>query len=61
MAENDQRPLKDFVVPSEEETQLNIVRPMIVKNNFELKPFLIQIVQQNQIFRNPTEDLNLHL
>lgn len=47
MAENDQRPLKDFVVPLEEETQLNIVCPMIVENNFELKPFLIQIVQQN--------------
>lgn len=30
-------------------------------NYFELKPTLLQIVQQNQFSGNPTEDLNLHL
>ncbi|MCH87321.1 hypothetical protein A2U01_0008188, partial [Trifolium medium] len=38
-----------------------IVNPAIQANNFELKPSLLQIVQQNQFFGNPTEDPNLHL
>jgi len=58
---NDNRPLKDFVVPSEEEPHTSIVRPAIAANNFELKPLLVQIIQQNQFSGNPTEDPNLHL
>ena len=58
---NDNRPLKDFAVPSEEEPHTSIVRPAIAANNFELKPSLVQIIQQNQFSGNPTEDPNLHL
>lgn len=58
---NDNRPLKDFAVPSDEEPHTSIVRPAIAANNFELKPSLLQIVQQNQFSGNPTEDPNLHL
>ncbi|MCH89637.1 putative transposable element protein [Trifolium medium] len=61
LANNDNRPLKDFVVPSEDEPHSSIVNPAIQANNFELKPSLLQIAQQNQFSGNPTEDPNLHL
>ena len=60
-AQNANRPLKDFVVPSQDEPHSSIVTPTIQANNFELKPSLLQIVQQNQFSGNPTEDPNLHL
>jgi len=41
---NDNRPLKEFVVPSEEEPHTGIVYPAIVANNFQLKPSLVQII-----------------
>ncbi|AES76386.1 hypothetical protein MTR_6g078050 [Medicago truncatula] len=58
---NDNQPLKDFDMPSDEDHHTNIVRPKIAVNNFKLKPSLLQIVQQNQFFGNPTENPNLHL
>jgi len=58
---NENRPLKEFVVPSDEEPHTSIVCPAIAPTNFELKPSLLQIVQQNQFSENPTEDPNLHL
>lgn len=58
---NDNRPLKDFVVPSEDEPQSSIVKPMIQANNFKLKSSLLKIVQQNQLSGSPTEDLNQHI
>jgi len=60
-AQNANRPLKDFAVPSQDEPHSSIVNPTIQANNFELKPSLLQIVQQNQFSGNPTEDPNLHL
>jgi len=60
-AQNANRPLKDFVVPSQDEPHSSIVNPTIQDNNLELKPSLLQIVQQNQFSGNSTEDLNLHL
>lgn len=61
MAENNKRPLKDFVVQSQDEPHSSIVNPAIQNNNFELKPSLLQIVQQNQFFSSPTEDPNFHI
>ncbi|PNY08729.1 1-aminocyclopropane-1-carboxylate deaminase-like protein [Trifolium pratense] len=52
---------KDFAVPSEDEPHSSIVNPTIQANNIELKPTLLQIVQQNQFSGKPTEDPNLHL
>lgn len=40
-------PLKDYAIPTEEEPHCSIVHPPIVTNNFELKPSLISMVQQN--------------
>ncbi|XP_045791784.1 uncharacterized protein LOC123886512 [Trifolium pratense] len=56
-----ERPLKDYAVPSEEEPHSSIAPPNIEARNFELKPALLQIVQQNQFSGSPTEDPNLHL
>lgn len=64
MGDNDNnynQPLKEFVVPSGEDPHVSIVRPAIATNNFELKPSLLQIVQQNQFSWNLTNDPNLHL
>lgn len=61
MVENDNRPLKDFVVPSDEEPHSSIILPMIAAKSYELKPSLLQIVQQNQFSGNPMKDPNLHL
>src|SRR4030042_2451744 len=61
MALQDDRPLKDYAVPSEDEPHSSIVNPAVQANNFELKPSLLQIVQQNQFSGNPTEDPTLHL
>ena len=58
---NDNRPLKEYAVPSEEEPHTSILRPTFAANNFELKPSLVQIIQQNQFSGNSTEDPNLHL
>lgn len=61
MAENDNRSLKNFVVPSDEDPHSSIVYPEIAVNNFELKPSLMQIVQYNQFSGNLVEDPNLHI
>jgi hypothetical protein len=58
---NRDRPLKDYAVPSEEEPHSSIAPPAVEARNFELKPALLQIVQQNQFSGSPTEDPNLHL
>ncbi|CAJ2645242.1 unnamed protein product, partial [Trifolium pratense] len=58
---NNARPLRDYAVPSEEEPHSSIAPPNTEARNFELKPALLQIVQQNQFSGSPTEDPNLHL
>lgn len=59
--EQDRKPLKDFALPSNKEPHSSIVNPAIAANNFELKPYSVQIVQQNQFVGLPTENLNQHL
>ena len=62
MAEDrNQRPLKEFAQPSNEEPSSSIVNPTITTNNFELKPSLLQLVQQNQFAGLATENPNQHL
>lgn len=53
--------LKEYATPSTEEPQTVIVYPTIDANNFDIKPALLNIVQQNQFFELPTEDPNLHI
>lgn len=61
MVENKNRPLKDFSVPSEDEAHSSIINHAIQTNKLDLKPSILEIVQQNKFFGNPMEDLNLHL
>lgn len=62
MAEQVQnRPLKCYAIPLQDEQHSNIAAPAIESNNFELKPSLLSAVQQNQFSGSPTEDPNLHL
>ncbi|MED6128449.1 hypothetical protein PIB30_098005 [Stylosanthes scabra] len=50
------RTLGDYTIPSTTSCGSSIVRPMVKANNFELKPSLIQLVQQEQFFGNSQED-----
>ena len=54
-------PLKDYASPLQKEPHNNIAAPSIAQNDFELKPSLLQVVQQNEFPRCPTDYPNLHL
>ena len=56
-----ERTLKKYASPSTEESHAIIVYPTVESNNFEIKPALIYLVQQNQIFGSLNEDPNLHV
>jgi hypothetical protein len=55
-----ERALKEYTIQSSDESYDAIVYPL-VDENFEIKPALIYLVQQNQFFGSPTEDPNLHV
>lgn len=55
------KPLKDFAAPHANDLQSSINAPIIDTNNFELKPALVNMVQQNQFAGVPNEDPHLHL
>ena len=52
-----QRPLRDYATPLVDEIHDSIQRPTIQANNFELKPSIIQMVQNSQFSGSPLEDL----
>lgn len=54
-------PLKYYDVPSQEEPYNNITSPAINRNDIELKPSLLSVIQQNQFSGSPTNNPNLHL
>ena len=53
--------MEDFWRPVIQDEYSAVRQPAIDANNFELKPALITMVQQNQFTGHPTEDLNEHL
>ena len=53
--------LREYATPSTDEPHAVIVYPAVEANNFEIKPALINLVQQNQFSGSPTEDPNLHI
>jgi Retrotransposon gag protein len=61
MANERPKLLKDFVVPNATSIRTSIVAPVVGANNFELKPALINMVQQHPFNGLPNEDPNLHL
>jgi len=56
-----ERTLKQYATPSTEEPLAIIVYPTVEGNNFEIKPALLNLVQQNQFSGSPAEDPNLHI
>jgi len=56
-----ERTLKEYATPSTEEAQAIIVYLTVEGNNFEIKPALLNLVQQNQFSGSPIEDPNLHI
>ncbi|KAI4347762.1 hypothetical protein L6164_008545 [Bauhinia variegata] len=54
-------PLCTFAVPKIQNAMSSIRNPAVEANNFEIKPALIQMVQNNQFLGAPKEDPNLHL
>ena len=53
--------MEDFCRPVIQDEYSAVRHPSIDANNFELKPTLITMVQQNQFTGHPTEDPNEHL
>ena len=53
--------MEDFWRPVIQDEYSAVRQPTIDANNFELKPALITMVQQNQFTGHPTEDPNEHL
>ena len=56
------RTLRDYATPKIEHAHPSIVKPAIGANNFELKPSLIQMIQNNaQFYGLSNEDPNSHI
>ena len=53
--------MEDLWRPIIQDEYFAIRQPTVDANNFELKPALITMVQQQQFTGHPTEDLNEHL
>ena len=53
--------MEDFLRPVIQAEYSTVKQPAVDANNFELKPALITMVQQNQFTGHPTEDPNEHL
>ena len=53
--------LKEYATPSTDEPQAIIVYPTVEGNNFNIKPALLNLVQQNPFSGSPTQDPNLHI
>ena len=56
-----QRTMEDFWRPVIRDDYSAVKQPTIEANNFELKPALITMVQQNQFTGHPSEDPNKHM
>jgi len=57
----EERTLKEYATPYTEEQHAIILYPTVEGNNFEIKPALLNLVQQNQFSESLTEDPNLHI
>ena len=57
----EERTLTEYAIPFTEEPCAIIVYPTVEGNDFEIKPALLHLVQQNQFSGSPTKDSNLHI
>ena len=53
---NGQRTMRDFVSPNIQSNQNLIVSPVVAANNFEIKPAMIQMIQNSQFSGLPHDD-----
>ena len=53
--------MRNNVIPNVQGYQNPIVRPVVVVKNFEIKPTMIQMIQNSQFIELPHEDLIGHL
>ena len=53
--------MRDYTLSNESRAQTSIARPAINANNFEIKPSLIQMIQQSQFGGNEMKDPNTDL
>ena len=56
-----QRTTRDFISPHLQGDQNLIVRPVVAANNFEIKPAMIQMIQNSQFSGLPQEDQIGHM
>ena len=62
MADQEQKALRDYAMPSVNGATSSIRRPAIQANNFEIKPAIIQMIQQTIQFGGLSqEDPNVHI
>ena len=54
--QNGQRTMRDFVSPNVQGDQTPIVRSAVAANNFEIKPAIIQMIQNLQFSGLPHDD-----
>ena len=45
--QNGQRTMRDYVNPNVQSDQNSIVKPVVIANNFEIKPAMIQMIQNS--------------
>ena len=58
----DNRPLREYAVPSIAGLGSSVIRPNIQANNFEIKPIILQMIQNSAQFSAlPSEDPNTHI
>ncbi|PKA48167.1 hypothetical protein AXF42_Ash020512 [Apostasia shenzhenica] len=56
------RALREYALPSINGANTSVVRPAVQANNFEIKPALIQMIQQSvQFYGLPSDDPNTHI
>ena len=60
MAQSERKTLGDFTIPDISGSFGGIVAPSIANNNFEIKPSIIQMVQNNQFGGLQGEDSYAH-
>src|SRR5262249_9626507 len=57
-----QRTMMDYAKPSFDGTNSNIAQPMVAANTFEIKPAIVQMIQNTvQLGGLPSEDPNAHI
>ena len=62
MANQEQKALRDYAMPSVNGAISSIRRPAIQANNFEIKPAIIQMIQQTVQFEGLSQDdPNVHI